>query len=120
MNLGNFTRDAGFNRRNNGRNSSIMGKKCFVMALALVELDLERLHARMPAQIWLSLTRLQITTTRHHHGRDLWSSFRQFASASSSARASAGTVHGMDSTAHIVSTVDPLTGAGTIATGGKL
>ena len=33
--FGNFAVMPGLNRRNNRRNSSIMGKKCFVMALAL-------------------------------------------------------------------------------------
>jgi hypothetical protein len=33
--FGNFAVIVGLNRRNNRRNSSIMGKKCFVMALAV-------------------------------------------------------------------------------------
>jgi len=47
-------------------------------------------------------------------------SFRQFASASSSAPASAILGRGMDFTAQIGFMADPLTGAGTIGTGTEL
>jgi hypothetical protein len=67
----------------------------------------------MPAQIWLSPTRLRLRgiITRRHRGRGLCFSFRQFESVSSSGRALAGTDRGMDSTALIGFMADALTGA---------
>ena len=57
---------------------------------------------------------------RRHRGRALSSSFRRFASASSSARVSAGMVRDLDITGHIGFMADPLTGAGNIVIGTEL
>src|SRR5215813_4453895 len=75
--------------------------------------------------MWLSLTRhqLAVTITRRHRRRAPWPSFRQFASASSSAQASAtmglsmGITDAGTVTAATDTTIDAVTGLGTIIVG---